>query len=88
MTIFDNTVKVEFALRQFIESNEAQIKRMTVEVLTKAIKMAIMEKYANIQKIVDEIIFSPELRIEIEKIIRERIHEKVDEHIREMFGNE
>ncbi len=85
---FDTTVKIEFAVNRFIEMNEQQIKRLLAEAITRACKMAVMEKFGDVQKLVDETIFSPETRKEIERIISERVREEVNQHIKDMFGNE
>ena len=88
MALFDNVARVEINMLRFVELNDVQIKRMFAELITKAAKTAIMEKYVDIQKIIDEIIFSPEIRKEIEKIIIERVHGEIDQHIKDMFGKE
>jgi type III secretory pathway component EscV len=84
--MFDNVAKIEFAVSRFIELNDSSMKRMFAELITKAAKTAILEKYSSIQRLVDEIVFSKEMRAEIENLIRESVKKEVEQHIKDMFG--
>lgn len=86
MSMFDNVAKIEFAVSRFIELNDSSMKRMFAELITKAAKTAILEKYSSIQRLVDEIVFSKEMRAEIENLIRESVKKEVEQHIKDMFG--
>lgn len=54
--------------------------------IAQALKTAVMEKFGSIQNIVDEVIHSPEMRLEFENILKEEFRKRAAEHVKDMFG--
>ena len=88
MTMFNNTAKIEFAIQHFVEMNEKQMRQMITQTVIKASKMAVMEKYPEIQKMIDEIIFDAETRKLIHQVIVETIQKEVSQYVKDMLGED
>jgi len=76
--------KIDVAIIDLVSSTKVKI--YLGELLDKVIKTALMERYSEIQKIVDEVIFSPETRQLVEKSIKDEIEKITQQTIKEMFG--
>ena len=86
-TSFDNVTqlyKINVAFIDLVSSH--RVKQYLGELLDKVTKTALMERYSEIQKIVDEVIFSPETRQLVEKSIKDEIEKITQQTIKEMFG--
>lgn len=85
----DGTVTIVTKLTsfEFLNMAEKQAKQYMNELLAKSVKMAVMEFYPQIQAEVDALIHTKETREMIEQVIKKKIEETVNQHIKDMFGN-
>lgn len=62
-----------------------KVKYYLAEILSRAVRTVLMEKYGDIQRIVDNVILSKETKEFIQKTIHEEIIKIIKESIKEMF---
>lgn len=80
----DQLYQLNITLRDLVEHKN--IKHYLAELLNQVIKTALMEKYGEVQKILGDVINSPETRLLAEEIIRVKINQMAENAIKEMFG--
>jgi len=76
--------KIDIALHDLV--SHQRVKQYLGEMLAEVIKTALMEHYGDIQKIVDEVVFSPETRKLVEDSIRNEVAKLANQAIQDMFG--
>lgn len=77
-------IEVSIVELQFNKKVDVLLKTL----ITEAIKNIVRMKYIEIESMVIDEIFKKETRILVQNMIRQKLNEEIDLHIKEMFGKD
>lgn len=77
------TYHIDVALYNLV--SHRKVSEYLAAMLTRVIKTAMMEKYGEIQKIVDEVMLSPETRELVKSAIKNEVERMTAQAVKEMF---
>lgn len=75
--------RIDITLRDLL--NHSRIRGYLAEMITRVVKTALMEKYGEIQQIVDEVLLSEKTKELVKSAIRIEIEKATAQAVKEMF---
>lgn len=82
------TISIEISKIDIHARTEKQATIYLHELIKRALDTVVMQQYENLQRVVDQVIFSQDTKKLIEEMIREKISKELDQQINDMFGKD